>query len=109
MIRITVYFRFGICFSIFYGGFAGFGPMAVLKFFASVKERMGAESMSIQLSEPVPVRRLLEMAAERAAVDPATLINGSFMYAVNQETEDLDHVVGDSDEVAVLPPLSGGV
>ena len=82
--------------------------MAILKFFASVKDRMGTGSMEINLPESVTLRKLMQKAAREANVDEAALLNPSLLYAVNQETTGLDAAVGDSDEIAVLPPLSGG-
>ena len=83
--------------------------MAKLRFFASVKEKMGVDIMEIPVENDISVRDILLQAVEKAGVDPVILINNSLLFAVNQETVDLDQKVVDSDEVAVLPPLSGGV
>jgi len=82
--------------------------MAELKFFASVKERVGTDSMVLRLEEPMEVRQILNMAAAMACVDPSILINNSLLYSVNQEIVALHSKVEDKDEVAVIPPLSGG-
>ncbi len=82
--------------------------MAKLRFFASVKEKMGVDMMEMPVSNTIMVRDLLTQAAKEASVDPSVLINNSLLYAVNQEATGLDHKIEDSDEVAVLPPLSGG-
>lgn len=83
--------------------------MAKLRFFASVKEKIGADNMEIPVEGAISVRDILLQAAKKAGVDPAILINNSLLFALNQETAALDHKVVDGDEVAVLPPLSGGV
>ncbi len=82
--------------------------MAKLRFFASVKEKMGVDMMEMPVLNPIMMRDLLTQAAKEADVDPSVLINNSLLYAVNQEATGLDHKIEDSDEVAVLPPLSGG-
>jgi len=83
--------------------------MAVIKFFASVKDKMGTDSMQISLNTPSPVREVLTAVAHRESVELSALVNDTLMYAVNQEMAGLNHIVSDSDELAVLPPLSGGV
>ncbi len=83
--------------------------MVTMRFFASIKDKMGAEMMELDIDTPVTLRDLLVKASEQAGAGPDMLLNGSFLYAVNQEMRGLEHNVEDSDEVAVLPPLSGGI
>ena len=83
--------------------------LAKLIFFASVKDRVGRESLDLRLDEPTLLREVLLRAAKEVGVDENILINDSVMYAVNHERVDLDHKVIDSDEIAALPPMSGGV
>lgn len=83
--------------------------MAVIRFFASVRDKMGTDSVEVTLSAPVPLRDVLRLAAEGAGQDPAVLTDSRLMYAVNRDRRGLEHVVNNDDEVAVLPPLSGGV
>ncbi len=83
--------------------------MAKLRFFASVKEKMGMDIMEIPVEGAISVRDILRQAVKQAGVDPVILINNSLLFAINQETVNLDQKVADGDEVAVLPPLSGGV
>lgn len=83
--------------------------MARLILFASVRERAGFSQMDLPLDGAATVREVLRMAAEKASIDPSTLLGGSLLYAVNQESAGPEGKVEDSDEVAVLPPLSGGL
>lgn len=69
---------------------------------------MGRESTSILLDEPVTVQALLTRVATDASVDKSVLLNQSLLYAVNQRMEGPECMVNDTDELAVLPPLSGG-
>lgn len=82
--------------------------MAKLRFFASVKEKMGEDTMEIPVKGTISVRDFLLQVADKTGADPALLINDSLLYAINQEMAGLDQKINDGDEVAVLPPLSGG-
>ncbi|MBF0170628.1 MAG: MoaD/ThiS family protein, partial [Nitrospinae bacterium] len=55
------------------------------------------------------VRSLVARAAHAVGVDPGELLGGRLMFAVNRERVDPDHPVAPGDEVALLPPLSGGL
>lgn len=83
--------------------------MAILRFFASARERAGVETVEVPLDRPVPVRDFLLLAEERTGARASVfLTRGGHLFAVNQSMGGLDTMVGDGDEVAVLPPLSGG-
>ncbi|MBI5815755.1 MAG: MoaD/ThiS family protein [Nitrospinae bacterium] len=82
--------------------------MATVRFFASVRDRVKNESVEIPLAKPLPLRDVLAKTAAALKVDEVALINPSLLYAVNKNMEGLDFIVNNNDEVAVLPPLSGG-
>jgi len=82
--------------------------MAKLKLFAAVRERAGTDSFDIALTAPLPLREFLTLAAENGGISLAVIMNKSLLYAVNGDMRGLDFTVGPSDEVAVLPPMSGG-
>lgn len=77
-----------------------------LKLFARFAEVFGAEEISLALPSPVPLR---ELRAELTRLRPelATLLTVS-AFAVNEEYAADDHLVNASDEVAIIPPVSGG-
>ena len=83
--------------------------MATILFFASVREKMGRDEMRIPLSGPVTVEEIMTMAAREAGVDASALLGGSLMYVVNRHSAGKDSRVEDGDEVAALPPMSGGM
>lgn len=83
--------------------------MARLRLFAGVRERAGMDALDIALAEPLPLRDFLTLASEKAGVNLTVIMNKSLLYAVNGDMRGLDFPVGPSDEVAVLPPMSGGV
>ena len=83
--------------------------MAIIRFFASIKEKMGVETIEIRLPRPTPLRQVLEEAARTRGLPPELLIGGSCRFAVNQEVVGLEAMASDDDEIAALPPMSGGI
>src|SRR3954447_4568320 len=76
-----------------------------VRLFAGLRERAGAGSLAVELAEPATVADLL------AALD-GTPVGGmpdrSFIVAVNREYADRSAAVRAGDEVALIPPVSGG-
>ena len=75
--------------------------------FAGYRDRAGTAEVELDLPEGSTVGHLAEeMLRRHPAItkDPATLV-----VAVNQEFADHDHVLGHGDEVALIPPVSGGI
>jgi molybdopterin converting factor subunit 1 len=77
-----------------------------VKLFAIVKERAGVAELPLDLPDASDVA-----AAELALKEKFPAI-GSFLrqaaYAVNREYVDAKTVLHDGDELAVIPPVSGG-
>ncbi|MBI4828516.1 MAG: MoaD/ThiS family protein [Nitrospinae bacterium] len=82
--------------------------MARILLFASIKDRAGTGRIDVPLTAPTPLRAVLAKAAAAAGIEEGILSRGCALFAVNQETVPLDHLVNDGDEVALLPPMSGG-
>jgi MoaD family protein len=78
--------------------------MATLRLFASVREAAGTGRDTIDGST---VGAVLDAAADRYGADFAALLATSKIW-VNGEPADRDTPVEPTDEVAVLPPVSGG-
>lgn len=72
------------------------------KFFASLRESLGLDESSIDLSEANTVADVWRLATKNLQMPPNTLI------AVNMEYVNQNHPVKDGDEVAFFPPVSGG-
>jgi len=83
--------------------------MTRLRLFAAVREKAGMDGFDLILTEPLPLRDFLTLAAEKSGISQEVIMNRYLLYAVNGDMRGLDFPVGPSDEVAVLPPLSGGV
>ncbi|MDQ4044608.1 MAG: molybdopterin converting factor subunit 1 [Chloroflexota bacterium] len=77
-----------------------------VRFFAMFREQLGTGEKTIDIPEGSTVHEGFETALADA---PALQgLADSVMLMVNQEYADLDHVLQDGDELAIIPPVSGG-
>lgn len=76
-----------------------------LLFFASSAQWAGRSELDIELARPVRLKTLLEA---RPELEPILRRRQSLRVAVNQEFSTFEAEVHDHDEVAFLPPVSGG-
>lgn len=80
---------------------------ANVKLFAILRERVGAGDLVVHIPENATVSDLLE---ELNARHPKLRVDvHSTMIAVNTEYVDHRYTLQDGDEVALIPPVSGGV
>lgn len=74
--------------------------------FAGLAERANQREIQLTLPEQATVRDLLQAAAEQyPALSP---LLGSCFVSLNHEYAAPDHVIQANDEIALLPPVSGG-
>lgn len=78
--------------------------MATLRLFASVREAAGERSVTI---EGATVGEVVEAASDKFGDHFRALVPTCRTW-VNGEPAELDTTVGPDDEVAILPPVSGG-
>jgi molybdopterin converting factor subunit 1 len=77
-----------------------------LRFFATLRERAGSAELLRELSSATTVGELWEaLRRERTALGE---FRGSVAFAVNEEYVDSKTTLQDNDEVAFIPPVSGG-
>ena len=77
-----------------------------MKLFASYKEKAGISDVQIELPIGATVR---EATQEVLRLYPSVTQDTSrLMVAVNEEFQQHDFVLNDNDEVALIPPVSGG-
>jgi molybdopterin converting factor subunit 1 len=77
-----------------------------LRFFATLRERVGTSEATREVSGVTTVGALWrELCREHPALGA---YGGRVAFAVNQQYVDTDHPLQDNDEVAFLPPVSGG-
>ena len=74
-------------------------------FFASLRERTGSRERELDLAESASVEGLL---AHLHREYPVLAQCGRVSIAVNEEYAPLDHLLREGDEVALIPPVSGG-
>jgi len=73
-----------------------------VKFFASLREQLGSDSIEIAATEAANIRQCWQVATASADLPANTLC------AINMQYARLDDAVHDGDEVAFFPPVTGG-
>ncbi|HEY6884794.1 MAG TPA: MoaD/ThiS family protein [Nitrososphaeraceae archaeon] len=81
------------------------GRTISVKLFASSREIIGKDKMTVKLSEKMTVRDLRKVIL---AIQPLPLSKIQFVIAVNHKVADEATTLNQMDEVAVLPAVSGG-
>ena len=76
-------------------------------YFASIKERLGKESEEFEIAEGAKIETLINQ-IKTENENAKSLEIRSFLFAVNQEIVKSDTILKPDDEIAILPPLSGG-
>jgi len=79
--------------------------VALLRLFAQAREAAGVSSAEFA---GATVAEIINEATARFGQGFADVVSMSKVW-VNGEEVPMSHVVGDNDEVAVLPPVSGGM
>ncbi|VAX00839.1 Molybdopterin synthase sulfur carrier subunit [hydrothermal vent metagenome] len=73
-----------------------------VKFFASLRERVGKASDSLEAKSASTVLQVWQQSVGESSFDT------NILAAVNMEYVDAEHAVCDGDEVAFFPPVTGG-
>jgi molybdopterin converting factor subunit 1 len=82
-------------------------PMQIrVKLFAIVRDRAGVSELSLDLPEGATVRSAVQAIATKLPAVRDFLPRAAF--AVNHEYFGHEQVLHDGDELAVIPPVSGG-
>ncbi len=76
-----------------------------VRLFAGLRERAGSRYIDVELPEGANVSDLL---AAMAATPVGQLQAGQCVVAINREYADLGELVRPEDEIALIPPVSGG-
>ncbi len=77
-----------------------------VRFFASVREKLRCSEATCALPAGATVGDLLDQLCQN--YPPLTAVRRALRVAVNQEYTDVDHVLSENHEVALIPPVSGG-
>jgi molybdopterin converting factor subunit 1 len=77
-----------------------------LRFFASLRERLKTAEAERTVPDGTTVAALWAgLCAERPDLE---VLSASISFAVNREYVERSHALADGDEVALIPPVSGG-
>lgn len=83
--------------------------VVTILYFASLRERVGLEAEELDLPERIDtVGKLRAHIAARGAQWDALGAGKSLRAAVNQRMAPAETALGDGDEVAFFPPVTGG-
>jgi MoaE-MoaD fusion protein len=77
-----------------------------LRFFATLRERADGGETTLEIDRPVTVGELWELV--RSERPKLAAYGGRVAFAVNEEYVDSKTTLQDNDEVAFIPPVSGG-
>ena len=76
-------------------------------FFAGLRDRVGVPKISVEVANGATVSDAIE--AARVASEREWAVPKAIMTAVNEEYADRDQRLSDGDELALIPPVSGGI
>ncbi|GIW45988.1 MAG: hypothetical protein KatS3mg077_3270 [Candidatus Binatia bacterium] len=78
-----------------------------VRLFAVLRERTGVEALDLSLATTASVGDAWNVLQQRHPSLAA--FRGCVTFAVNREYVGTDHPLADGDELALIPPVSGGV
>lgn len=79
-----------------------------VKLFANLKDLAGTDSMTIDCDNGISIDKLTPLIVEKLPGLKDILETRRVFISVNQEMAQKNDIVKDGDEVALLPPFSGG-
>ena len=82
--------------------------MITIKYFASLRDIAEKEEDSLDIENPITIDQLSDIISKTAPKIGAIIREKKVMISVNQEMASADTIIHDGDEVAFLPPFSGG-
>jgi len=83
--------------------------MIIVKYFASLKNIAGKEEEHLDLANGSTVLDLSQAISKTNPQLGKMMHDKKVMISVNMDVVTLDHTLNDGDEVALLPPFSGGI
>lgn len=81
--------------------------MLTIKFFASLRERLSVNELTVDFAANMQVTSVVE---HLVAQDSKFMLlqEQDVLVAVNQTLRSKDHTLNDNDEIAFFPPVTGG-
>jgi molybdopterin synthase sulfur carrier subunit len=84
--------------------------MIKVLFFARIREQLAVDSLSVEFNERCNTLGAFTqfLVAEKGGQWAEVLLADNIVRAVNQEVGEDDTLIGDGDEIAFFPPVTGG-
>jgi molybdopterin converting factor small subunit len=82
--------------------------MAQLLFFGRLRELAGAGERAMELSHPASISAIIAMIETTDPILAASLVEPDINYAKNGTIVSVETNISNDDELAFLPPVSGG-
>jgi molybdopterin synthase catalytic subunit len=82
--------------------------MVTVRFFARLRDLAGRDSITLPIEGPVPMKRWIESLSSSVPPVASLLREKRLLVAVNEVLATEETVVRDGDEIALMPPFSGG-
>ena len=82
--------------------------MITLKYFASLKSIAEKEKDQLDIENPITLDQLSDIISKTTPKMGELIREKKVLISVNQEMASVDTIIHDGDEVAFLPPFSGG-
>ena len=82
--------------------------MITLKYFASLKSIAEKEEDRLDIENPITIDQLSDIISKTAPKMGEMIREKKVLISVNQEMASVETIIYDGDEVAFLPPFSGG-
>ena len=78
-----------------------------IKFFASIREKINNDSVTLSMLPGTSIQDIIFRISEEFGIEK--LVLKSCLYALNGEYVDITEKIKNGDEIAVIPPVSGGL
>jgi len=79
-----------------------------VRFFSTLAEKMGTREIFIEYKPGMTIRDIAEILSTRFPQLIELIENGDILTSKNHVYASLDSKVNDGDEIAFMPPVSGG-
>jgi molybdopterin converting factor subunit 1 len=83
--------------------------MVTVKYFANLKQMAGKDEDQFTINEGTTLEQLSELIGQNVPQLGDMVREKKVMISLNYDVVPLDTVVKDGDEIALLPPFSGGI
>jgi molybdopterin converting factor subunit 1 len=83
--------------------------MVTVKYFANLKQMAGKDEDQFDISEGTTLEQLSDLIKQSVPQLGNMVREKKVMISLNYDVVPLDTVVKDGDEIALLPPFSGGI